>query len=69
MNKPPVLIDATNYRGERSTRKVYPLGIRYGTSAWHPTPCWLVVVHDIAKKANREFDLMKVHSMTVEGAA
>jgi hypothetical protein len=56
-------IDYTNYRGERTTRRVLPHGtMRFGTSAFHTTPQWLIPMFDVSKGEDREFALKDIHS-------
>ncbi len=31
-----VIIDYTNWRGERSVRRIFPLGISFENNEWHP---------------------------------
>lgn len=56
-------IDYTNYRGERSERQIVPLNIWFGTTEWHPKPCWLMKAFDCAKQENRNFAMEDIHKM------
>jgi predicted DNA-binding transcriptional regulator YafY len=56
-----VLLDYTNYRGERSSRLVTPLRIHFGSSEWHPEPQWLLGAYDHAKVATRDFAMKDIH--------
>lgn len=57
-----VTIDYTNWRGERSLRRVAPGRFYYGTSDWHPEPQWLMEAFDLDRAAVRTFALAGVHS-------
>lgn len=59
-----VVLDYTNYRGDRSQRVVAPVApfLRYGTSKWHPNPGWLLIAYDPKKGEVREFAMRWVHS-------
>ena len=57
-----VLIDYTNYKGERTVRGVVPISIRFGKSEWHPEPQWLMLAHDLGRNAEREFAIKDIHS-------
>lgn len=57
-----VLIDYTNWRGERSKRAVIPQSIRFGISGWHTEPGWLMAALDIEKGEVREFAMADIHS-------
>jgi len=55
-------IDYTNWRGERSVRVVIPLNMKLGSNEWHPEPQWMMLAHDVAKKADRWFAMSGIHS-------
>lgn len=56
-------IDYTNWRGERSQRKVVPTAIVWASNEWHKEPQWLMVAYDVEKKATRQFAMNCIHSM------
>lgn len=56
-----VEIDYTNYRGERSRRRILPGRIHYGVSAYHDGPQWFVDAIDVERSVNRTFALADVH--------
>lgn len=64
MSYSAVAIDYTNWRGERRLRTIVPLCIRFGTTEWHKTPCWLMDAHDVEADTVRAFRLADVHSWT-----
>ena len=64
-----VTIDYTNWRGERSLRRVAPRRFFYGTSEWHPEPQWLMEAFDLERAAVRTFALAGVHSWSDRPAA
>lgn len=57
-----VLIDYTNWRGERALRKILPFGLVFGSNQFHPEPQWLVQALDLKKGENRSFALKDIHS-------
>lgn len=57
-----VTIDYTNWRGERSTRKIGPLRIDFTSNEWHPESQWMVQAVDIEKGEKRWFALDNIHS-------
>jgi hypothetical protein len=59
-----VAIDYTNWQGERATRNILPLDIRFGTTPWHHEPQWLLVAIDVDKDLTRIFALKDIHSWT-----
>jgi hypothetical protein len=69
-----VLIDYTNYRGERSLRPIYPMMIFYGTTEYHKEPGYLLEALDLDKlneegKPQLRFFAMKdIHSWTEEAS-
>lgn len=60
-----VMIDYTNYRGERGLRRVIPDQIFFGSNEWHPEPQWLMLAYDCEKKAERIFSVRDIHSWRV----
>lgn len=56
-----VRLDYTNHRGERRVRLVLPLSVYFGTTTWHPEPCWLLRAVDVEKGEGRDFALARVH--------
>lgn len=59
----PILLDYTNWRGERGVRRVVPIRCEYGANEWHKTPQWLMIGWDLEKQAERTFALSGIHSM------
>lgn len=45
----------TNHRGETSLRKILPIRLWFGSTAWHPDPQWLLEGFDLDKQATRDF--------------
>lgn len=50
----------TNYRGERSERRVIPEKVWIGSTEWHPEPCLLMTAYDIDKAAHRDFKVSDI---------
>lgn len=50
----------TNHRGETAERTVIPLGVRFGSTQWHPEPQWLLRAFDLEKGAEREFAMAEI---------
>lgn len=59
-----VLIDYTNYRGERGSRLIRPLSIRFEKTEYHPEIQWILRAIDINKGATRDFAIKDIHSWT-----
>ena len=57
-----VIIDYTNWRGERRERKIIPQYIVFGSTEYHPGQQWLLVAHDIENGARRTFAMDGIHS-------
>lgn len=51
----PLEIGYTNHRGAWSVRRIVPLRIWFGVTAWHHEPQWLLEAFDLDKQANRDF--------------
>lgn len=59
-----VEIDYTNWKGERSIRKIVPRQLFEGKNEWHPELQWLVLALDLDKQADRNFAMKDIHSWT-----
>lgn len=57
-----VLIDYTNWRGERSMRRIRPMRISFENSEWHPETQWVLYAIDIDKGMERIFAMKDIHS-------
>lgn len=63
MNSRIVIIDYTNWRGERSTREIIPLGrMEFTSNEWHKPPQWLFEAVSPPSGETRWFALAGVHS-------
>ena len=57
-----VVIDYTNYKGQRSERTIRPISIYHDKTEHHPTPQWLLEAWDVDKAAYRTFAMKDIHS-------
>lgn len=57
-----VIIDYTNWRGERGERRIRPLRIYHGASQYHRDPQWIMIALDVSKRAERHFAMAGIHS-------
>jgi predicted DNA-binding transcriptional regulator YafY len=57
-----VIIDYTNYRGERGLRRIVPMSIRFENNEWHPDTQWLMEATDVEKGDIRTFSIVNIHS-------
>lgn len=58
-----VVIDYTNYRGERAERRVFPDHIWYGSDAHHgDSPQWFLRAYSADRREHRNFALKDIHS-------
>lgn len=65
-----VIIDYTNYRGERAKRRILPLHMCYGENEWHKGEQWLLTAHDLDRDVERVFAMSSIHSWSaVENSA
>jgi predicted DNA-binding transcriptional regulator YafY len=62
MTSDRVIIDYTNWRGERSEREILPQRIAFMRSEWHPNPQWILIAYDYGKEAERTFAIKDIHS-------
>ncbi len=59
-----VLIDYTNWRGERRVRSILPQRIAFCANEWHPVAQWMIFAIDLDDKAPRiekGFALANIH--------
>ena len=49
-----------NHRGEVGTRRVRPIRIWFGSTAWHPEAQWLLEAFDLDRQGTRDFALSSV---------
>jgi predicted DNA-binding transcriptional regulator YafY len=61
--------DYTNYRGERSLRKVVPIRFWAGVTRWYPTPQILLQAFDLVKHDERHFAVSEMDRNAVVQAA
>ena len=57
-----VEIDYTNWRGERSKRRIVPMRLTWENNEWHPETQWLLEALDVEKKEMRTFAFTNIHS-------
>lgn len=57
-----VMIDYTNWRGERTKRRIRPLTILFENNEWHPEAQWLLEAVDLDKLEQRTFAMANIHS-------
>lgn len=56
-----VVIDYTNWRGERREYVVEPSAMFWGSNEWHPEPQWLMIAVELGRD-KRTFALKNIHS-------
>jgi predicted DNA-binding transcriptional regulator YafY len=58
-----VVINYTNWRGERRNRRIRPVSpyLTFTTNEWHKEACWMVVARDLDLDAVRYFPLKSIH--------
>jgi predicted DNA-binding transcriptional regulator YafY len=65
--RPPIpceiVIDYTNWKGERRERRVRPIELWYGSTEHHPEAQWFMQALDIEKDDYRDFALKDIHSV------
>ena len=60
--KDVVTFEYVNHRGERSIRRIRPIRIWFGSTAWHADAQWLMEAWDLDKQATRDFAMSNVLS-------
>lgn len=57
-----VVIDYTNWRGERGERIIRPTRLWWGQTQYHPKPQFLLTALDVERNALRDFAMADIHS-------
>jgi hypothetical protein len=61
-----VVIDYTNWRGERAERRIRPICIHFESNEWHPEPQWLLHAECLDRMTDvisvRTFALANIHA-------
>ena len=57
-----VIIDYTNYKGERRRRTITPKNIAFKSTECHPQTQWVLHAYDEDKKDFRDFAMANIHS-------
>jgi predicted DNA-binding transcriptional regulator YafY len=57
-----VIIDYTNWKGERRERRIQPYSIDFCAEPMHPEPQWVLYAFDLEKKEYRSFAMKDIHS-------
>lgn len=58
-----IVVDYTNWRGERRERVIEPRRVWFGATEHHPEPQWFLAALDVEKDQTRDFALRDIHSM------
>jgi len=61
-----VLLDYTNYRGERAIRRVIPQAFGWFKTEFHPEDQWMMRAYDLDKKVDRIYAMKDIHSWKPE---
>lgn len=62
MDRKPLRIDYTNWRGERKWRVVIPSEVWFGSTPHHPNLQWFLNAYDTDKEQTRDFALLDIHA-------
>lgn len=57
-----VVIDYTNWRGERALRRITPMRVSFENNEWHPDTQWMLYAVDVDKGEERAFAVVNIHS-------
>lgn len=49
-----------NWKGETANRHIFPTGVRFAATEWHPEPQWLLDAWDMDKDAYRSFAMRDI---------
>jgi predicted DNA-binding transcriptional regulator YafY len=59
-----ISFDYTNWRGEKSRRRVHPIRIYFANTPWHPNTQWLMEGYDLDKKEMRDYALADMSNIS-----
>lgn len=63
MNDPSIVrMIYVNHKGRRAERRIRPIRMWFGSTAWHPTPQWFMEAFDIDKMETRDFAMANIES-------
>lgn len=62
MNTADVMINYTNWRGIRASRRIQPLNLFFDSNEYHPELQWLLDAIDRETESRRTFALSNIHS-------
>lgn len=62
-----VIIDYTNWRGERGERVIRPIRLWWGQTRYHPNSQFLLAALDVERNALRDFAMADIHSWKPRG--
>jgi predicted DNA-binding transcriptional regulator YafY len=57
-----VVIDYTNWRGERRERTIRPKALTWGWSKYHTSNQWLLLAFDFDSRKDKEFAMLNIHN-------
>ena len=57
---PAFVFTYRNHRGVSGVRRMQPIGVRFGSTEWHPEPQWLLRAFDLDKDSEREFAMSEI---------
>lgn len=57
-----VLVDYTNWKGERRLREIKPIELEYTSTTWHPVTQWLLRAKDMEDGKVKHFALSGFHA-------
>jgi hypothetical protein len=60
------VVDYTNFRKERGTRRIRVVDVVFGKNEYHPVPELLVVAVDVERGVERTFAASGIHDLRAE---
>jgi predicted DNA-binding transcriptional regulator YafY len=58
-----IVLDYTNWKGERKDRRIMPLTLWFGVSEFHDEPQWFIRAMDLDRNVMRDFSLATIHGV------
>ena len=58
-----IVLDYTNWKGERRDRRVMPLTLWFGVSEFHDEAQWFIRAIDLERNVMRDFALATIHGV------